>query len=327
MATAAAAITTLSLHFDFQKNSLDKSDKLQRKGLHSHQIYPYSDNLKYCEFTQIVHILKKRFVSFCEPSSEMSAATTEQLDTWGQPGHLTAVQEEALKQFREQVEISNLNKAKFRVESEENVSLRFLRARQFNVANALQLLQECVKKREELKADYWAQRSPDECANCNVDAMKKWYPHGDFGFDKFNRPILYELSGHVEGAAIYQMTTLDHCINYHWWTMEYSLNRMFDEAATRGPVIISTCAVLDLTGLNSSHASNTILNHVKAMIAIDNVCYPETLGKMLVVNAPWLAGKDHSFVLVKFSLIAIFFVFLSKSVGNGQRLVGSSYSS
>jgi hypothetical protein len=286
----------------------------------SHKEYLLSlDNSARISNHHLLRYIPSSILTFCDspPSTEPNismSSTTDHLDTWGQPGHLTAVQEEALKQFREQVDVTNLNKAKFRVESEENVSLRFLRARQFNVVNALQLLHECVKKKEELRADHWAEQSPDECAHCNVDAMKKWYPHGDFGFDKHNRPILYELSGQVDGTAIYQMTTLENCINYHWWTMEHSLNRMFDEAATRGNVIISTCAVLDLTGLNSSHASNTILNHVKAMIAVDNVCYPETLGKMLVINAPWLAGK---FALLVWITHITCYDCYSEFVGNG----------
>jgi len=66
---------------------------------------------------------------------------------------------------------------------------------------------------------------------------------------------------------------------------------MFSDAATRGRPIISTVAVLDLKGLNSSHVSSRIMDHIKGMISIDNCCYPETLGKMFVINAPWLAGK------------------------------------
>jgi hypothetical protein len=73
--------------------------------------------------------------------------------------------------------------------------------------------------------------------------------------------------------------------------MEQTLDGMFSDAATRGSrSIVSTVAVLDLKGLNSSHVSSRILDHIKGMISIDNCCYPETLGKMFVINAPWLAG-------------------------------------
>jgi hypothetical protein len=212
------------------------------------------------------------------------------IDTWGQVGHLTDLQQEALTQFLARVETADLDKTKFRVETHENVALRFLRSRQFHVDNALQLVHESVVKRAESHAEQFAKGTPDEAAHCDVTALKKWYPHGDFGFDKFNRPILFEYSGLIDASAIYQMTTLEHCIHYHWWTMEHSLNALFDAAAQRGTSIISTCVIVDLTGLNSHHASSLVLNHLKAMIAVDNVCYPETLGKMLLVNAPWIAS-------------------------------------
>ncbi|RYG63128.1 hypothetical protein EON64_16545 [archaeon] len=53
---------------------------------------------------------------------------------------------------------------------------------------------------------------------------------------------------------------------------------------------ISTCAILDMQHMNSHHLSSKVLELVQGLIAIDNVCYPELLGKMFVVNAPWLAG-------------------------------------
>lgn len=216
-----------------------------------------------------------------------------QTDKWGIKGHLTELQQQAYDHFRSVVREENLNIAKFRVESLENVSLRFLRARNFNVDNALQLLQECVDRKTSLNSSYWATKKPDECAHCNVEALKKWYPHAQFGYDKFNRPVLFEHSGAVDGNAIYQMTTLEHLINYHWYSMETELNAMFENAPCEAGAdpIISTCVVIDLHGFNMHHTSSVVLDHVKAMVALDNCCYPEVLGKMLVINAPWLAGK------------------------------------
>lgn len=224
-----------------------------------------------------------------------------QLDTWGQPGHLKPEQEEALRQFTAQVSTNDLDRVRFRVESYENVSLRYLRARQFNVANAITLLHECIKRKTDGRSDYYAKLTPDQCANCDIEALKKWYPHAQFGYDKFNRPLLFEHSGAVDGNAIHQMTTTELLINYHWYSMETELNAMFDVAAQRGPLVISTCVILDLSGLNMHHASARVLDHVKAMIALDNVCYPEMLGKMLVINAPWLAGesKESSIIFME----------------------------
>lgn len=58
------------------------------------------------------------------------------------------------------------------------------------------------------------------------------------------------------------------------------------------PVTISTCAVLDMNDVTMSQAYK-IMDIVKLLIALDNVAYPEMLGKMLIINAPWFGGKSH----------------------------------
>lgn len=216
------------------------------------------------------------------------------IDTWGTIGHLTVQQQDALAAFLSQASSHHLEMSKFKIESSESIALRFLRARNFDVPNALQLLQDCVKRRIEGRASHYASVSdPDQCTQCDTEGLKKFYPHGQYGYDRFNRPVLYEHSGAVDANAITQMTTLESLIHYHWYSMDYTLNRMFEVASQQGPLIISTCVILDFTGLNSHHASSKVVDHVKAMVALDNVCYPEILGKMFVINAPWLAGKIY----------------------------------
>lgn len=202
-------------------------------------------------------------------------------------------QHEALLEFINAARDSDLSLAKFSSEPLESVSLRFLRARQFSVPNALELLKKCVDRKTAGNARQFAQMTPDECVKCDIEALNKFYPHSQLGYDKLNRPILYEQSGKVNPAAITTMSTFSSLIDYHWMTMEKNLDDMFRAAATngKGPVVFSTCAVLDLEGLGVVHCTGAALDHVKAMIALDNVCYPETLGKMFVINSPWLAGK------------------------------------
>ena len=85
----------------------------------------------------------------------MSGAATEShlppIDTWGQVGHLTPDQQECLNQFIVRASPADLMKAEFKLESTQSVSLRFLRARQFNVTKALALLQECILKKKDWK--------------------------------------------------------------------------------------------------------------------------------------------------------------------------------
>jgi hypothetical protein len=54
---------------------------------------------------------------------------------------------------------------------------------------------------------------------------------------------------------------------------------------------ISTLCVLDLENFGLANCTQKMMDQVKLYIKTDNVCYPETLGKMLVINAPWLINK------------------------------------
>ena len=113
------------------------------------------------------------------------------------------------------------------------------------------------------------------------------------GFDKQNRPILWEISGALNVPAIQTMCHKDALMSYHWWTMETKLGEMFQRAAERvGAGVASpnaTCAILDFAGFGVSHLTPACLNQLKAFISVDNTCYPETLGKLLAINAPWVA--------------------------------------
>lgn len=105
------------------------------------------------------------------------------LDDWGQPGNLTPVQQETLTTFIAQVKESDLDIVKFKIESYENVSLRYLRARSFNIPNAIQLMNDCIKRKTEDRYDHYAKLTPDQCAECSVDALCKFYRHGQVNID------------------------------------------------------------------------------------------------------------------------------------------------
>jgi hypothetical protein len=141
----------------------------------------------------------------------------------------------------------------------------------------------------------------DANAQCDVEALKNFYPHTMYGYDRLGRPVLYEHTGGMNPNAIMQMTTKRFMINYHWWTMEKVLDDKFNEALQikmekEGITDPSkarldnfgTCAVLDMKGFGMIHVCQKMMDQCKTLVGIDNICYPEMLGKMFVINAPWL---------------------------------------
>lgn len=205
------------------------------------------------------------------------------INTWGTIGHLTPEQETALRSFESSAKQADIQVAKYTVETVQQCSLRFLRARSFDVPKALVLLSECVSKLAEMRASYWAEQTADECANCDVDALQNFYPHVQVGFDRFNRPVMFEHSGGMQPSVILQMSSKKNLINYHWWYMESKLDEKFTEAAARvaanaregeAPPLpnISTCVVLDFKDLGMQHCSQRMLDQMKLYIGKQLFC-------------------------------------------------------
>lgn len=165
---------------------------------------------------------------------------------------------------------------------------------------------------------------PDEAGGCDISVMKTFYPHTMQGYDKLNRPILWEMDGQINAQAIATMTTKEGLLGYHFWTMNTKLDNHFTVAKERSPLPntwkdsihedehesatvfkgtdpgaeekedkfsynpINTIAVMDMTDFGMAQCSKMCMDQLKMFISTDNVCYPETLGKMLVVNAPMI---------------------------------------
>lgn len=52
--------------------------------------------------------------------------------------------------------------------------------------------------------------------------------------------------------------------------------------------LASCTSVLDMKGFGMIHVCQKMMDQCKTLVGIDNICYPELLGHMLVINAPWL---------------------------------------
>jgi CRAL/TRIO, N-terminal domain len=115
--------------------------------------------------------------------------------SWGRLGHLTAIEVLVLSKFKSEANPTEVSNAKYTVETFDQCCLRFLRARQFDCKKALQLLSDCNQKLKEMNAETLAKLTADECAGCDTDALRNFYPHTQQGFDKLCRPILIQHTG------------------------------------------------------------------------------------------------------------------------------------
>jgi hypothetical protein len=213
------------------------------------------------------------------------------LGKWGQFGYLTDDQSAALKDFYEQVSDQDLEASRYTAESRDQVACRFLRARKFDVQASLALLREASQVLREHKADLWAEKGPEQCLECEEHVVKTFYPHGQQGFDRLGRLLCFEHNGNSNVTSLRRATTTAKLVNYHLWTMEKAFDDFF-KRSPRDPAglhIISTLAICDLENLGLTQLVPATLDHIKTLIKLDNVCYPEMLGKMVLINAPGFA--------------------------------------
>ena len=116
-------------------------------------------------------------------------------------------------------------------------------------------------------------------------------------FVQLGRPVYIEQLGKIDLAAMYKITTAEKMLQN--LVVEYE--RFADPrlpACSRkaGRLLETSCTIMDLKGVGLSNM-NSVYGYVKQASAISQNYYPERLGKLYLINAPW--GFSSIFSIVK----------------------------
>lgn len=187
---------------------------------------------------------------------------------------LTAEEQKTLEQFRTQVP----------GHWEDQVLVRFLRARKFDMGKSLEMFNKYLSWRAENDVDNISSFQFDE-----VDQLKRIYPHGFHKTDKFGRLIYIEQYGLINMDQIHQITTEERLIRYYIREYE-SMVKIRIPACCRaaGVPVEQSLTILDLGGSSTKLMKKSVYNFVKLASGIAQDYYPEILGKMFIVNSPTL---------------------------------------
>jgi hypothetical protein len=226
----------------------------------------------------------------------------------GHPGYLTPEQDAQVFQLR-----SVLEQAGYKERLDTLTLLRFLRARKFNVELSKQMFIDSEKWRSEFGGGV------DKLVK-TFDYVEKpqifeFYPQYYHKTDKDGRPVYIESLGNVDIPAMNKITTQDRMLQNLVCEYEKLADPRLPACSRKAGHLLETCCtIMDLKGVGLGKA-NSVYGYVQAASAISQNYYPERLGKLYVINAPW--GFSAVFNFVK--------RFLDPVTVNKIHILGSGY--
>ncbi|KAL6450024.1 CSR1 Phosphatidylinositol transfer protein CSR1 [Candida maltosa Xu316] len=150
----------------------------------------------------------------------------------------------------------------------DNLILRFVRARKWDTERAIEMMAKSLQWRStEFPADIWAMEGD---APSYIDGTNK-------GRDKNNNPIfMFQAKKHLTADS-----PLEQNQRYAVVTIEWV--RLFLREVSES---VDTCTIVfDLTGFSLKNADYST---IKFLAEVFEAHYPETLGFILIHNAPWI---------------------------------------
>lgn len=226
------------------------------------------------------------------PSSPSRKKTKDEIMNWGFPGHLTKQEGDIYVKFRD---IVNSRGGQFKstvysfteTEGEAHTLTRWLRARKYVLEDVVKMVEEATECRASPAANEYY---PDAKQALGVEASLfiSQYPQLYSGFAKSGCPVFYSKPGRLDIEGIECITTLDGIIKYHWHVMQHDYQKRLLNYKKENPSFkrFECVSVLDLDHLTMSKLGSRTLKIIQEQAKIDSLCFPETMNKMIIINAP-----------------------------------------
>ncbi|XP_020290498.1 protein real-time isoform X2 [Pseudomyrmex gracilis] len=190
-------------------------------------------------------------------------------------GNLDMLQESKLVQLRHSIE-------ELRGSSVPGYAtlLRFLRATEFSVEKAREMLTQSLHWRKKHQID----KLLDEYEMPQV--VKDYFPGGWHHFDKDGRPLYILRLGQMDVKGLLKSIGEDELLLLALHVCEEGLHLMEEATNVWGHPVSQWTLLIDLEGLNMRHLWRPGIKALLRIIEIVEANYPETMGRVLIIRAP-----------------------------------------
>ncbi|XP_040829327.1 SEC14-like protein 5 [Ochotona curzoniae] len=190
-------------------------------------------------------------------------------------GHLTPTQESCLTRLRHWLQETHQGK----IPKDEHI-LRFLRARDFHLDKAREMLCHSLSWRKQHQVDLLLQtwRPPA--------LLEEFYAGGWHYQDIDGRPLYILRLGQMDTKGLMKAVGEEVLLQHVLFINEEAQRRCEGSSKLLGRPISSWTCLLDLDGLNMRHLWRPGVKVLLRMIEVVEANYPETLGRLLIVRAP-----------------------------------------
>ncbi|XP_030206804.1 SEC14-like protein 1 isoform X2 [Gadus morhua] len=190
-------------------------------------------------------------------------------------GDLTPLQESCLIRLRKWLQETHKGK----IPKDQHI-LRFLRARDFNMDKAREVLCQSLTWRKQHQVDYLLETwtSPQVLHDYYTG---DWHHH-----DRDGRPLYVLRLGQMDTKGLVRALGEESLLRHVLSINEEGLRRCEENTKVFGrPISCWTCLV-DLEGLNMRHLWRPGVKALLRIIEVVEANYPETLGRLLILRAP-----------------------------------------
>ncbi|NP_001087870.1 SEC14-like lipid binding 5 S homeolog [Xenopus laevis] len=190
-------------------------------------------------------------------------------------GDLTPLQESCLIRLRQWLQETHKGK----IPKDEHI-LRFLRARDFNIDKAREILCQSLTWRKQHHVDYLLSTwDPPQ-------VLHDYYAGGWHHHDKDGRPLYVLRLGQMDTKGLVRALGEESLLRHVLSINEEGLRRCEENTKIFGRPISSWTCLVDLEGLNMRHLWRPGVKALLRIIEVVEANYPETLGRLLILRAP-----------------------------------------